>query len=544
VGDVVAAARAAFAERRWSAARALFADADDRALTAPDLEAWGLAAFLTGADAESDAARERAHHAHLRNDDVEGACRAGFWLGLAVTLRGEPARGAGWFARVQTLLDERGLSASVWHGFLLVPRAMQALFGGDLAAAIELADAAVREADRYGDHDLAVLARNARGQSLVASGSVETGLAELDQVMVLVTTADDVSPQLTGLVYCAVIDTCRDMFDVRRGREWTAALSRWCAAQPDLVPYRGQCLVHRAEILHLTGSWADAADEIERAASVGAALAADPATGMAAYVRGEVLRLRGDFGSAEAAYEDALRAGHDPQPGLALLRLAQGRTDAAVASIRRALAEVSRPSLRLRLLPASVEILLAAGELAEAAAASDELTGAASSHATALLDAANRHARGAVQLASGDAAAALATLRSAWSLWREIPAPYHEARCRVLIALACRQLGDDDTADLELRAARWAFDQLGARPDTAQLGNMGTGEVAARPAGLTLREVEVLRAVATGATNRSIAEMLFLSEKTVVRHVANIFTKLGVTSRAAATAFAYEQRLV
>jgi DNA-binding CsgD family transcriptional regulator len=266
---------------------------------------------------------------------------------------------------------------------------------------------------------------------------------------------------------------------------------------------------------------------------------------MTRYQRGELHRLSGDYDAAEAAYQHALRVGHDPQPGLALLRLAQGRTDAAVAAVRRALDEVSRASLRLRLLPAAVEIMLAAGELDAARAAVAELDAAAAERAAPLLVAAARQAGGALELGCGAAADALPRLRDAWSAWQEIPAPYEAARCRVLIALACRALGDEDTAALELQAARWVFEQLGARPELARVDRLGARPAAGdRPGGLTLREVEVLRAVATGATNRAIAGQLFLSEKTVARHVANIFTKLDVTSRAAATAFAYEHELV
>ncbi|WP_410586678.1 LuxR C-terminal-related transcriptional regulator [Amycolatopsis sp. lyj-23] len=543
VEDVLLMARSAYAGRRWRVACDLFDQADGSGdVPAEDLESWGLAALLTGRDDESDAARERAHHAHLRAGRVEDACRAAFWLGLAVTLRGEPARGAGWFARARTVLDEHRVTDSVWRGFLLVPQGMAAFFGGDLTSALAIAERVKALSGRYGDQDLAVLAHNAHGQVLIGSGEVEAGLAELDEMMVLVTTAQDVSPQLAGLVYCAVIDTCRDVFDVRRGREWTAALSRWCAAQPDLVPYRGQCTVHRAEILQLTGSWAEAAREIDRASE--RAGARDPAIGMACYQRGELHRLRGDYAASEAAYRDALLVGHDPQPGLALLRLAQHRTDVALAAVRRALDEVSRPALRLRLLPGYVEIALAAGDVAGARTAADELGAEAGRRPAPLLRAAALQARGAVDI-SRDAAGALGALRAARSAWQDIPAPYHAARCRVLIALACRALGDTDTAELELHAARWAFDELGAAPDVATVDQLVRRSAkGSRPGGLTLREVEVLRAVATGATNRSIAATLFLSEKTVARHVANIFTKLGVTSRSAATAFAYRHHLI
>ncbi|MFD8305016.1 LuxR C-terminal-related transcriptional regulator [Streptomyces sp. NPDC059690] len=539
------AARTEYAQRRWGAARGLFASAASADLTAADLERWGLAAFLTGHDAESDTARERAHHAYARAGDVNGACRTAYWLALALTLRGEAARGGGWFGRVRSVLDAHTVTDSVWTGFLLVPRAMAAFFADDLPTALSAAEQAIGYAGRFGDPDLAVLAHNAHGQALVGSGAVEAGLSELDEVMVHVTTAEDVSPQLVGLVYCAVINTCRDVFDVRRSREWTSALSRWCAAQPDLVPYRGQCTVHRAEILQLTGSWPEADAEVARACAQAETLTRDPATGMALYQRGELLRLRGDLVAAEAAYQAAIRVGHDPQPGFALLRLAERRTGAARGAIRRALDEASRPSLRARLLPAYVEIALAADDVEAARRAAEELLEVSGRQSAPLLDAAAQQAIGAVRLAESDPSAALPCLRRARSLAQAIPAPYDEARCRTLIALACRALGDHDSAELEFGAARWAFEQLGAVPEVERMDGLARRSAPpARPGRLTLREVEVLRAVATGATNRAIAEAMFLSEKTVARHVANIFTKLDLSSRAAATAFAYEHHLV
>ncbi|MEU9394489.1 LuxR C-terminal-related transcriptional regulator [Streptomyces sp. NPDC048324] len=539
------AARAAYAQHRWGAARDLFAAAAGGDLTAVDLERWGLAAFLTGHDAESDAARERAHHAYAGAGDVDGACRLAYWLALALTLRGEAARGGGWFGRVRSVLDAHSVTDSVWAGFLLVPRAMAAFFGNELPTALAVAEQAIEYAGRFSDADLAVLAHNAHGQALVGRGDVEAGLSELDEVMVRVTTAADVSPQLVGLVYCAVINTCRDVFDIHRSREWTSALSRWCAAQPDLVPYRGQCTVHRAEILQLTGSWPDADAEVARARVQAEALTHDPATGMALYQHGELLRLRGDFAAAETAYQAALRVGHDPQPGFALLRLAERRTGAALAAIRRAVDEASRPSLRVRMLPAYVEIALAADDVDAARRAAEELVEVSGRRSAPLLDAAAQQAIGAVRLAEGDPAAALPCLRRACSLAQAIPAPYDAARCRTLIALACRALGDHENAELEFGAARWIFEQLGAVPEIGRMDRLTRrSDVPARPGGLTLREVEVLRAVATGATNRAIAEAMFLSEKTVARHVANIFTKLGLSSRAAATAFAYEHHLV
>lgn len=535
-------------QRDWLAAYDELAAADrDGQLGADELELLGLAAFLTGHDAESDAARERAHHAHLAAGNPTAAVRAGYWLGLALTLRGEPARGGGWFARCVRVLDEGGLPDSVWRGYLLVPSGMRAFFSGDLDAATAVHDSIEPYVERFGDVTLQALYLNARGQTRIARGEVDAGLAVLDEAMVAVTTAPDVYPQAAGLVYCAVIGVCQRNFDVRRGREWTDALTRWCDQQHGLVPYRGQCLVHRAELLQLHGSWPDAMAEVRKVReqfdlAEGTVM---NAAGMALYQQGELHRLRGELTDAEDCYRRASQVGHDPQPGLALLRLARGQTDTAWAAIRRATEETAGPFLRPRLLPAYVDIALAVGDIAAAGQAAAELTAAASGRDVPLLRAAALHATGAVQLAEGDPGRALATLRQACAAWQDIAAPHHTATSRVLVAQACRALGDDDTAELELEAARWTFEQLGAAPDVARVAGLARrSKPQPAPGGLTLREVQVLRLVATGKTNREIAQELFLSEKTVARHIANMFLKLDVSSRSAATAFAYENALV
>jgi DNA-binding CsgD family transcriptional regulator len=540
--ELCAKGRVAISQRAWGDAYDALRAADDLdPLGANDAELLGLAALLTGHDSESDALRERAHSAYLAAGDVEAAARVGFWLALALTLRGEPARGGGWFARVQRLLDDAGLHDSVWRGFLLVSNGMQTLFSGDAAGALRRFEAATAIADRHHNADLRVLAGHGHGQSLIASGDVASGFALLDEVMVLATT-DDVSPQVVGLVYCAIIELCVRNLDVRRGQEWTTVLSRWCAAQPQLVPYRGQCLVHRAEILQLHGSWGDALAEAESACR----LLAEPlqsAVGKALYQRGELQRLRGHFDAAEISYREASLAGHDPQPGLALLRLAEGHVDVALAALRRAVAEAPAP-LRTQLLPSLVEVALAAGDVGAARLTADELTTAAGLRDVTMLQAVAMQADGATLLGEEKPGAALQVLRKAWSFWQDIDAPYDAARTRVLVGMACRALGDDDTAEMELDAARWAFDRLGAAPDVERVARLSARRASdPTPAGLTLREVQVLRLVATGATNRAISRELFVSEKTIARHVANIFNKLGISSRAAATAFAYEHHL-
>jgi DNA-binding CsgD family transcriptional regulator len=423
------------------------------------------------------------------------------------------------------------------------------LFGGEPGKSAAHFAQLLADTAGVDDPNLYVGVRNGLGQSLVAIGRFAEGLRYLDEVMVEVTTNDAVSPQFVGLMYCASIDACRRTFELRRAREWTVALSRWCTKQPDLVPYRGQCLVHRAEVLQLHGSWHDASDEVDRVFTQLGEDTTATAAGMAHYQRGELHRLRGDVAAAEDSYRKAARCGRDPQPGLALLRLHQGSVDAARAAIRRAVDEANGVHERLRLLPAYIEIALAAGDLPAADAVTAELVNAASERDAPWLSAAAAQAEGLTAAAHGDALAALKSLRRALEGWQRIAAPYDAARTRVHIARACRELGDRDTADLELDAARWAFDQLGALPDVTALdeeaaaGRPATATVVADH-GLTAREIEVLRLVATGATNRTIAADLFLSEKTVARHVANIFLKLGVTSRAAATAFAYDHRIV
>jgi len=403
-------------------------------------------------------------------------------------------------------------------------------------------DEAQRNADRLRDANGMTLSWMGRGQCLIQLGRASEGLQSLDEVMVAVST-DAVSPLVAGLAFCAAIESCQQILEVRRAQEWTAALTRWCDEQPDLVPYRGNCLVHRAEILTLHGAWPEAYAEAQRARDWLADVTGT-AVGNAYYRLGELHRLRGEYTEAEAAYKQASMHGQEAQPGLGLLRLAQGHVESATVAIRRALDETADVIARARLLGPQVDVALAADKVPTARAAADELAAIAAQIDAPLLRAMAMYADGAVTLAEGDAAAALGCLRSAWAHWQELEAPYHGARVRVLIGEACRALGDEDTAEMELDAARWVFQELGAAPDLARVQKLSTRPAATAPGGLSLRETQVLRLVAAGKTNRAIADELFLSEKTVHRHLSNIFTKLDVGSRSAATAYAFQHDLV
>jgi len=532
--DALERGREAYAARAWLQAYECLEQAHTQdPLDPPDLELLSIVAFMLGRDEDCVAWLERAHLRHLEEDEIRPAARCAAWIGLNLASRGEIGPASGWLGRAQRLLEPEGDCAE--RGYLILPRVFQHEAEGDFAAAAAVAADAVRLGERFGDRDLFALAIHQQGHTLIRNGQVREGLALLDEGMVAVT-AEELSPIVTGIVYCGVILACQEVYEVRRAREWTRALADWWALQPEMVAFTGRCLVHRAEILQLDGAWADALEEARRAGERFVETG-NPAAGLARYRQAELLRLQGDFAGSERAYREASAFGWEPQPGLAQLRLAQGRTDAAVSAITRAEAETTNQVERARLLPAFVEIMLAAGHVEPARRACLELTEVVAGYESAMLDAMVAHAWGAVHLAEGEPREALIALRKAAETWRLLDAPYEIARTRSLLGDACRSLGDEESAELEHDAARAGFERLGAKPDLARLGPSISGH------GLSPRELEVLRLVAAGKTNRQIAASLVISEHTVARHVQNIFAKLDLSSRAAATAFAFEHEL-
>jgi DNA-binding CsgD family transcriptional regulator len=543
VGSPLLHGRQAFERRAWATAFAQLTAADRVDPLAPeDLERIATAAYLSGRDEDSEKLWTRAYQQLLASDQVPRAVRCAFWLAIMHFDKGQAAPGSGWIARARRLLDERQLDC-VERGYLLMPNGIERVLAGDFQAAGSIFEQAASIGDRFGDDDLKALARHGRGRALTRLGKIQEGTSLFDEAMVAVM-ANEVSPIAAGVVYCGVIEGCYEIFDLKRAQEWTAALGRWCDAQPDLIPYRGACLVRRSEILQVRGIWADALAEATKACERLLHGASRIGIALAYYQVGELHRLRGEFTKAEDAYVAARERGKNPEPGHALLRLAEGQMEAAVTAIHRALEEVRDRKARARVLIGAVDIFIAAQDVTGARDAAAELMAIALELNAPLIRAHAQQAAGAVLLAESNPQAALDPLREAASLWRELDVPYETARVGVSIALACRALDNRDGATFEFETARRAFEQLGARPDVARVTSLAGSSEQASTSPLTAREVEVLGLLATGRTNRAIAQHLRISEKTVARHLSNIFNKLGVSTRSAATAYAYRNSQV
>lgn len=535
--------RAAFRLKEWRNAYELLSEAHREAALQPnDVERMATAAYLLGKPPESHELWSRAHHDYLHSGDLKGAVRCAFWLGFTLLNAGEFARGGGWIARARRIVEDEQLDC-VEKGYLLLPVALRFLAEGEARSSLDTFEAVAKISDRFQDRDLMALSRLGRGQALIRLGHGNEGSALLDEAMAAVDSGE-ISPVVCGIVYCAVIEACLEIFDLRRAQEWTEALSRWCASQPDMVPFRGQCLIRRSEIMQLHGEWPDAMEEASRANELFSDLQRDAVAGAACYQLGELYRLRGDFEKAEQAYRQSGNCGRTPQPGLALLRLAQGQVEAARISIDRTLQEAKSRKARTRVLPACIEIMLAAKDIDQAQSAMNEFLEIAKDADAPLLQALAAQAEGSVLLSRGDALASIAKLSRARDIWNNLQVPYEVARAQCLIGLACREMGDVDTAQMEFQAARETFAHLEATPDLTRVDALIDKKKRIKNHGLTTRELEVLRFLAKGKTNKAIAKSLFLSERTVDRHVSNILAKLNLPSRAAATAYAYENHLI
>ncbi|HUF09124.1 MAG TPA: LuxR C-terminal-related transcriptional regulator [Rhodothermales bacterium] len=553
----LAKGRNSFERGDWRDAYSLLSRANETStLGAADLERLGMSAYLIGLDREFHRFVEHAHRSYVEDGRAERAARSAFTLALDLFLSGETGKATGWLNRARRLIEGRHC---VEHGYLDLPLAERQLSAGDPQAAHETASGIHEIGVSFGDVDLISASLHLQGRALIAQGRVEAGLALLDEAMLEVVEGN-VSPIFTGLIYCSVIEACREVYALGRAHEWTNELTRWCDGQPDLIRFTGACYVDRAEIMRLQGDWLEAMSEADRACRR-SSQSGDPAPPAEAYYQvAELHRLRGQFEEAEDAYRHASRIGFVPQPGLALLRLAQNQGSSASSMIQRALHEATRPLERAKLLPACVEIRLAAGDLEQGRMACRELEEIADRFDTGVLRAISMHARGAVELAEGDPETALVSLRRASEEWK---APYEVARIRELTGWACLKLDDEEGAGLEFDAARAVYEKLGAEPDLARLSAVGKrqpeGGVSVeerkqktldesmdseRPNVLTPREFEVLHRVAAGKTNKEIASELFLSERTIDRHVSSILTKFDVPSRAAATAYAYEHKIL
>ncbi|WP_138414865.1 helix-turn-helix transcriptional regulator [Sinomonas gamaensis] len=545
--------RTAYAARRWQDAFEELTEAErDSGLAAEDLLRLGTVAILMGHFGDGIGHLAHAHEEYLLVGDVRTASRIAAWLGIYFMAADEPAEASGWLGRTLHLLDELDESVPE-QAFALFPQAQEALYGGDPADALDLFRRGENLASSGQDPEITTLCHLGRGQAHVKLGSIEEGMELFDEALVAVMSGE-VGAFASGIVYCSVIESCQLAFDVARAQEWTSALDRWRLSQGGLVAFSGRCHYHRAELFCLHGAWDEAEEAARQAVSM--LKAGDRSARYGAYYQqGEIQRLRGHFDAADVSYEQARRSGYEPQPGWALLRLAQGRPGEALSMLHRAAHGVG-PTERRLLLPAFVETGLAAGDASTAHDAAEELAALTAARPMPWLQALSDYATAAVLLAQGRAEEGLERATAAWRRWCELDAPYEAARSLVLKGRALGALGDEDAARLELAGAGRIFAELGAAPDLDQLSRLAPSSSAALPAPTLLaeppapdpgplspRELEVLALVASGAANRAIAAELFLSEKTVARHVSNILLKLGLPSRTAAAAYAFEHGL-
>ncbi len=534
--------RKAFANQHWKDSFEYLERADkQQSLRSSDLEVLAISAYLTGHFKHCYETLTRAYNSYLQENSIQKAASCAFWMGLLLVNKGESARGGAWFGQAKNILNEQHPMCAE-KGYLFLPVALRCLGQGDAEGSLQAFTQAWEIGKSFQDPDLLALAHLGQGQALIRLHKIQQGVALLDDAMVAVESGK-LSPIVIGIVYCAVIETCLEIFDLSRAQEWTNALNDWCSAHPYLVPFRGQCLTRRSEIMCLHGEWTDAIKEAHHAIDLLSKPRVEPAAGTAYYQLGDIYRFQGEYEKAEKAYSEANKYGKNPQPGLALLRLAQGQIAKAKSSINNALKTVKSIKEKSDTLLANIEILLASNEVVKARSLLHELNDIAHRQQVPMLTALSAQAEAEICLAEKDAVSALEHSRKAMKTWELLKAPYAAARAHFLVAKASLHMGDEDTAGMAYEAARWRYQQLNAQPDVIKIDAYFQKRKSSAH-GLTGREIQVLLLIADGQSNKKIAEALFISERTVERHVSNIFGKLGVSSRAAATAYAYKHQLL
>ena len=537
--DLRSDARSLFDGGEWRRCFELLAEADvdrGRALTPELMALHSQCAYLIGREADCVEIAGRAFQRCEELGEHRMAARAAFWTAFVLYGRGETVRGVAWLARARAVVADNALGGAE-EGLLAGMDGRVHLEGGEPREALADCERAIALGSIAGDSDVLAMARVTSGWAHLQLGMRVEALAEFDEAMAAVM-GDETSPTVAGGLYCAVVSACMELRDLRRASEWTAALAAWCESRPDLVPYRGTCLVLRSRLLTLRGDWTAAFDEATRAS----VLPSEQEAGEAFYQLAELHRLRGEATQAEDDYRRANSLGRRPEPGLARLRVAQGRTDAALVTLRRLRTEPQPAPDLAELLAALVDALLAAGETTEAASVAEELATLADQLDAPLLTGLATMAAGAVACSTGANDTGLMASRRAWQIWHELGMPHLGARARLIAGRCLSGLGDEEAAQMEYEASREVFARLGAVPDLAEVEVLARS-VTSLPAGLTPRELQVLRLVASGRSNREIARELFLSDKTVARHLSNIYAKLDVRSRAGATAYLYDHGL-
>jgi DNA-binding CsgD family transcriptional regulator len=539
VVDELLRARAEFERGDWRAAYDGWAAFDLAGLSPDDLERSAAAAHLLGHVDEAVERYTAAYEVRVAADEQAEAAMCAFHVTMALRTTGGRSAVSAWLARSERHVADLPPDAPA-RGWVAFSRMFTHLGAGRIDDALACARLATDVGRRSGDADLLATGLCAQGRMSIYGGRVPDGVALLDESM-LEAERGAREPVTVGHVYCTAIEGCQEVSDLVRVAEWTARLTSWCDSQPGLVMFTGQSALHRAQVMRARGAWDEALDELDAAVARYLEAGAVDAVGQASCERGDLLRLRGDLAGAEAAYARSAEHGYEPQPGLALLTALRGQAGAAAATARRLLSEPGPAVARSRVLPGVVEVLADAGDVEGARAAAVELEAVAASFGSEALVVGSAIAWGRVQLAGEDASGALPYLRRARQGAAALDLPYETALADVGTGRALLLLGDHDAAHRVLGVARAVLARLGARPEVDRVDAL-TGQ-RSLPAGLTAREVQVLRLVAEGRSNAEIASALVLSDRTVARHLSNIFGKLGVGSRTAAAAFAFERGL-